>query len=43
MIYGGVGWKQGLDPVLPWLGCRLAAVAPIQLLTWERHMLQAQP
>ena len=23
------------DPVLPWLWCRLAAIAPIPLLAWE--------
>jgi len=25
----------GLDPELPWLWCRPAAVAPIQPLSWE--------
>ena len=27
--------RYGLDPVLLWLWCRLAAVAPIQPLAWE--------
>ena len=31
----GVGGRRGSDPVLPWLWCRQAAVAPIQLLAWE--------
>ena len=31
-----VGHRWGLDPVLPWLWCRLAAAALIQSLTWER-------
>ena len=32
----GVGHRQGPDPVLLWLWCRLAAVAPIGPLAWER-------
>ena len=31
----GVGHRHGSDPVLLWLWCRLAAVAPIQPLAWE--------
>ena len=31
----GVGHRQGLDPALLWLWCRLAATAPIQPLDWE--------
>ena len=31
----GVGRRRGLDPVLLWLGYRLAAVAPIGPLAWE--------
>ena len=27
--------RQGLDPALLWLWCRLAAVAPNQPLAWE--------
>ena len=30
-----VGCRLGLDPVLLWLWCRLAATALIQLLAWE--------
>ena len=30
------GFAQwGKDPALPWLWCRLAAAAPVQLLAWE--------
>ena len=31
----GVGHRGDLDPALPWLWCRPAAVAPIQPLAWE--------
>ena len=31
----GVGGRHGLDPVLLWLWCRLAAVAQIGPLAWE--------
>ena len=31
----GVGYRCGLDPVLLWLWCRPAAIAPIRLLAWE--------
>ena len=31
----GVGQRHSLDPVLLWLWCRVAAVAPIQPLAWE--------
>ena len=33
----GIGHRCASDLALPWLGlwCRLAAVAPIQHLTWE--------
>ena len=31
----GVGQRRSLDPVLLWLWCRLAAIAPIQPLAWE--------
>ena len=31
----GVGHRQGLDLVLLWLWCRLAATAPIPPLAWE--------
>ena len=31
----GVGQRHGLDPVLLWLWCRLAAAALIQPLAWE--------
>jgi len=30
-----LGHRQGLDPVLLWLWCRLAAAAPIQPPAWE--------
>ena len=31
----GVGCRLGLDPVLLWLCCRLAAIAPNGPLAWE--------
>ena len=31
----GIGGRQGSDPTLLWLWCRLAAVALIQRLAWE--------
>ena len=31
----GAGHRRGLDPVLLWLWCRPAVVAPIGLLGWE--------
>ena len=31
----GVGCRCGSDPMLLWLWCRLAAVAPIGPLAWE--------
>jgi len=31
----GVGHRQGSDPALLWLWCRLAATAPIRPLAWE--------
>ena len=31
----GVGRRCGLDPVLVWLWCRLAATAPVRPLAWE--------
>ena len=31
----GVGHREGWDPELLWLWCRLAAAAPIQLVAWE--------
>ena len=31
----GVGCRRGLDPMLLWLWCRLAATAPIGPLAWE--------
>ena len=31
----GVGRRRGLDPMLLWLWCRLAATAPIPPLAWE--------
>ena len=31
----GVGRRYGLDPVLLWLWCRLAATALIRPLAWE--------
>ena len=31
----GVARRLGLDPELLWLGCRLAATAPIGPLAWE--------
>ena len=31
----GVGRRHGWDPVLLWLWCRLAAIAPIEPLAWE--------
>ena len=31
----GIGHRYALDLMLLWLWCRLAAVAPIQLLAWE--------
>ena len=30
-----VGHRHGSNPMLQWLWCRLAATAPIRLLTWE--------
>ena len=32
---GGIGGKYGLDLILLWLWCRLAAAAPIRSLAWE--------
>ena len=32
----GVGQRRGLDPVLLWLWCRLAATASIGPLAWEQ-------
>ena len=31
----GIGDKAGSDPLLLWLWCRLAVVAPIHSLAWE--------
>jgi len=31
----GVGCRQGSDPTLLWLWCRLTAIAPIRPLAWE--------
>ena len=31
----GVSHRHGLDPAMPWLRCRLAAVARIRPLAWE--------
>ena len=31
----GVGRRQASDPMLLWLRCRPAAVAPIRPLAWE--------
>ena len=31
----GVGPRQGSDPALLWLWCRLGATAPIRPLDWE--------
>ena len=31
----GVGHRLGLDPLVLWLWCRPAAVAPIPPLAWE--------
>ena len=31
----GVGHRDGSDPVLLWLWCRVAAAAPIRPLAWE--------
>ena len=31
----GIGRRRSSDPVLLWLWCRLAAVAPIRLVAWE--------
>jgi len=31
----GVGHRRGLDPVLLWLWCRLAAAALIGPIVWE--------
>ena len=31
----GIGHRHGLDPMLLWLWCRMAAVALIQPLAWE--------
>ena len=39
----GVDHRCSLDPVLLWLWCRPAAVAPIGLLTWDLHMPREQP
>ena len=32
---GGMGHRHGSDPVLLWLWCRPAAVAPTGRLAWE--------
>ena len=39
----GVGHRLGLDLLLLWLWRRLAAVALIQPLVWELHMLRVPP
>ena len=40
----GVGHRHGSDLALPWLWCRLAAIAPIQPLAWELpHTVGAAP
>ena len=31
----GIGCRRGLDPVLLWLWCQLAAIAAIRPLAWE--------
>ena len=31
----GVGPRCGLDLALPWLWCRLVAIAPVKPLAWE--------
>ena len=31
----GVGRRNGSDPTLLWLWCKLAAAAPIRPLAWE--------
>ena len=31
----GVGHRHGSDPMLLWLRCTVAAIAPIRPLTWE--------
>ena len=38
------GLAQGAkDPVLPWLWCRPATAAPVQILARELQMPQVQP
>ena len=37
------GRRFGLDPALLWLGCRLAATAPIWPPAWNFHMPQLWP
>ena len=39
---GGVGCRHGSEPVLLWLWCRPAAVAPIQPQPGNIHMLQGE-
>ena len=34
-VSSGVGRRHGLDPMLLWLWCRLAAVAPFRPLAWK--------
>ena len=38
-----VGCRQGLDPVLLWLWCRLAAAAPIRPLAQELPYAEGAP
>ena len=35
--------RSGSDPVLLWLWCRAAALAPVRPLAWEPHMPRVQP
>ena len=35
LTYCGVGHRRSSDPVLLWLWCRPAAIAPIGPLAWE--------
>ena len=39
----GVGCRHGSDPVMLWLWGRPTAIAPIQPLTWNLHVVGAAP
>ena len=39
----GASHRHGSDPVLPWLWCRLAAIALFRPLAWEPPYAAARP